>query len=219
MRRSSGKATMKKRTRDTGVSLIEAVIAVLVAMLVIVSLGNVVFRATATNKNQGAETTRAVIYAQDKLEKLLSLGVPGAISTTAANFLTCTQAAASQPTVCNMTGVTDSGWTKGLLAGGPIVSTTTTTSPVAFNCPNVSSADHGYVDFLTADGIQITGTCSSISGANVAYIREWTISDVTTGFGGPTFKQITVAVYSVLAVNIGAGKPIVVMTSTLSNPN
>lgn len=207
------------RTKDRGVSLVEALIAVLIAMIVMVSLGNVVFQATATNKNQGTETTRAVIYAQDKIEKILSLGVHAAASANAANYGACTLAASSQPSDCNLTGVTDSGWTTGLLAGGPIVSTATTTTPVAFNCPGVPAADKGYVDFLDANGIQIPGACSTITGTQIAYIREWTIADVTTGFSGPTFKQITVAVYSVLGVNTGANKPIVVLTSTLSNPN
>ena len=37
--------------------------------------------------------------------------------------------------------------------------------------------------------------------------------------GGPALKQITVAVYSQNGVNADSGKPIVVVTSTLSNPN
>jgi hypothetical protein len=209
---------MQGAPKNRGVSLIETMIAVLVAMIAIVSLGNVVFQATATNKNQGTETTRAVVYAQDKIEKLLSIGA------TAAGWTACTQSASTQYAQtgqpCNMTGVSDSGWTVGLLQGGPISSSAITTTPVAPDCPGVPTVDKGYVDFLNANGLQIGGTCSSITGTQIAYIREWSIVDVTTGFtGGAAMKRITVAVYSNLGVNTGGGKPIVVLTSALSNPN
>ena len=209
---------MQGAPKDRGVSLIETMIAVLIAMIAIVSLGNVVFQATATSKNQGTETTRAVVYAQDKIEKLLSIGA------TAAGWAACTQSASTQYAQtgqpCNMSGVSDSGWTVGLLAGGPINSSATTTTPVAFTCASVPTADRGYVDFLNVNGIQIQNTCSSISGTSIAYIREWSIVDVATGFtGGAAMKRITVAVYSNLGVNTGGGKPIVILTSTLSNPN
>jgi hypothetical protein len=46
----------------------------------------------------------------------------------------------------------------------------------------------------------------------------WQITDVAST-GGPTLKQISVAVYSQSAVNTSSGKPVVVLTSLLSNPN
>jgi hypothetical protein len=49
-------------------------------------------------------------------------------------------------------------------------------------------------------------------------VRMWQIADVAST-GGPALKQISVAVYSQAAVNAGSGKPIVVLTSLLSNPN
>ena len=203
---------MKPRAPDHGVTLVETMIATLIALIGVFSLGSVVFQATVTNKNQGTETTRAVIYAQDKLEKLLSL-----------DFTNCTQAASSQPSICNTTSITDSGWTKGLLAGGPISATAVTATPVALACPTVPSASQGYVDFLDANGLQLPsggGACSSVTGSAISYVREWSIADLTSFSGGPTMKQITVAVYSNLGVgSTGNGKPIVVITSVRSNPN
>ncbi len=203
---------MKKPRHDEGVSLIETLIAVVVALIGVFSLGGVIFQATVTNKNQGSETTRATIYAQDKIEKLLSL-----------DFTNCIQTASSQPSTCNTTNITDSGWTQGLLAGGPISSSSVTTTPVANDCPHVSSTYQGYVDFLDANGQQLPsatgGTCSSVTGSSIAYIREWSIADLTAYSGGPAIKQVTVAVYSALAINTGSGKPIVVVTTVRSNPN
>ena len=206
---------MKPLGDDRGVTLVETMIAVLIALIGVFGLGSLVFQATATNKNQGTETTRATIYAQDKIEKLLSIGTLSSVSTT--NFTSCTAAASSQPAGCNTTGITDSGWTQGLLAGGQ-------TAPRQTTCPT-SGASVGYVDYLSANGVQITGACSSIAAAVPAYIRQWQIVDLTSSTtpaaptGGPAAKQITVAVYSQVAVNAVGGKPVVVLTSLLSNPN
>ena len=187
--------------RDThGSTLAETMIAVLVALVGVFSLGGVIFQAMTTNKNQGTEVTRATIYAQDKIEKLLSL-----------DFISCTQSAGSQPATCNSTGITASGWTQGLLASGAL-------SPMQATCPS-SGASVGYVDYLDANGIQLTGTsCSAISAATPSYIRMWQITDVTTT-GAPAIKNVTVAVYSQNAVNAAGGKPVIIVTSLLSNPN
>ncbi len=203
---------MKVTSDERGVTLIETMAAVLIAVIGVFSLGNVIFTATATNKNQGTEKTRATVYAQDKMEKLLSL-----------DFTNCTAPAASQPSSCNTTGITDARWTTGLLAGGPISPTQVTGPPTATNCPSTSGASVGHVDFLDASGVQIPappagGPCSGAT-SNIAYIREWSIADLTSFPGGPALKQITVAVYSQLGVNAEGGKPIVLITSILSNPN
>jgi hypothetical protein len=191
---------MRVFSSDRGVTLAETMIAVLIALIGVFSLGSVIFQATATSKNQGTEVTRATIYAQDKTEKLLSL-----------NFSDCTQSASSQPATCNSTGITASGWTQGLLAGGAL-------SPVQTTCPS-SGASVGYVDYLDPNGIQLAGTsCAVVSGAVPAYIREWQITDLAST-GGPAIKNVTVAVYSQNAIGAVGGKPIVILTSLLSNPN
>jgi prepilin-type N-terminal cleavage/methylation domain-containing protein len=92
-----------------GVTLVETMVAVFVALIGVFSLGNVIFEATVFNKNQGTENTRATIYAQDKLEGLLAL-----------DFANCTQSSTSQAAACNTTGLTASGWRQGLLSGGAV---------------------------------------------------------------------------------------------------
>jgi type II secretory pathway pseudopilin PulG len=201
---------MKQMRQDNGITLIETMIATVIALVGVFGLGSLVFQATVTNKNQGTEMTRSVIYAQDKMEKLLSL-----------DFTNCTLTAGSQPASCNTTNITDSGWTQGLLAGGPIDATAITTTPVASTCPAVPSSSQGYLDFLDANGIQLPsggGACSAVIGTNIAYVREWTITDLTAFTGGPPIKKVTVAVYSLLGLSVPS-KPIVVITSIRSNPN
>lgn len=216
---------MKGFTEDRGVTLIETMLAVLVAVVGIFGLGNLVFQASVTSKNQGTETTRAVIYAQDKVEKLLSFSaVPTNANQT--DFATCTQTPSSQPARCNSSGVTSAtGWTTGLVAGGA-------TGPLQVSCPG-SGASVGYMDFLDTTGCQIDAcatTPTSLCGFTnpiLAYVRMWQITDLAPGTngtlqqyaGGPVAKQITVSVYSLTAVNANAGKPIVTLTSVTSNPN
>jgi len=182
-------------------------ISVLVAVVGIFGLGSLVFQATTISKNQGSEKTRAVVYAQDKVEKLLSL-----------DFTGCTQAASSQPAACNVTGITDTGWTAGLLAGGPIVSSQVTGPPAALNCPEASGSAVAHTDFLDPNGQQLTGACSAVA-TGISYVREWTIADLTPPSGGPALKQVTVAVYSENGLSVEGGKPIVLVTSVISNPN
>ncbi|TAM83077.1 MAG: hypothetical protein EPN47_06460 [Acidobacteria bacterium] len=196
---------MQSPANESGVTLIETLIAVLIAAVGLFSVGGLIFQGTVTNKNQGTEVTRAAIYAQDKMEKLLSL-----------NFSNCTQAASAQPSSCNTTNVTAAGWTEGLLAGGAIGPS------VQATCPG-SGASVGYIDFLDGNGIQLPGStaatsCSAVTPSTISYVRMWQIMDVAST-GGPILKQISVAVYSQSAVNTSSGKPVVILTSLLSNPN
>lgn len=196
---------MRTPAMENGVTLIETLIAVLIAVIGVFSVGGLIFQGTVTNKNQGTEVTRATIYAQDKMEKLLSL-----------NFTNCTQPASSQPSSCNTTNINATGWTDGLLAGGAIGPS------VQATCPS-SGTSVGYIDFLDSNGIQLPGTsgatsCSAIISSNISYVRMWQITDVAPT-GGPPLKQISVAVYSQSALNTNFGKPVVVLSSLLSNPN
>lgn len=200
-------------------------IAVLVALIGVFSIGSLIFQATVTNKNQGTEVTRATIYAQDKIEKLLSLDLTSN-PPLPADANSCNQT--TQPASCNTTGITGTGWTQGLLAGGAI-------APMQTTCPT-SGASVGYVDYLNTNGTQLTGTCSALTSTDgntsPAYIRMWQIQDVCTAAstptgcigstptGGPTMKQITVAVWSLAAIGqAGQLKPVVTLTCYLSNPN
>jgi Tfp pilus assembly protein PilV len=219
--------------KDRGVSLIETMIAVLVALIGVFSVGTLIFQATVTNKNQGTEVTRATIYAQDKMEKLLSL-----------SFGSCNQGIALNPNYCGTSaawtynsgtgtwsataGLTGTGWNTGLSAGGIL-------TPMQTSCPTLSTDPAlGYVDFLDTNGVQLpsaAGACSTIA-KPAQYIRMWNIQDVcvSTGpslpagcvggpTGGPLMKQITVAVWSEAAVGTTGNKPVVTITSYVSNPN
>jgi hypothetical protein len=203
---------------DRGVTLIETMFAVALCLIGVFGVGNVIYVATASNKNQGTETTRATIYAQDKIEKLLSLASVAVSGVTTANFSNCTQPASTQLASysdCNTTGINASGWATGLLAGGAI-------SPLPTSC---GSATAGYTDYLDASGTQLTGAgCSSTTANGFSYVRLWQISDLNTFGTNPGLKQITVAVYSMSAVNTAisastTATPLAVLTSYVSNPN
>lgn len=214
---------MKGLRHEGGVTLIETMIAVFIAVIGVFSLGSLVFQASATSKNQGTEATRAVIYAQDKVEKVLSLA---AVPTVAGqpDFATCTATPTStQPAQCNTTAISGSGWTTGLVAGGSV-------SPMQATCP--SGAPYlGYMDFLNGSGVQVDACANPNPNPLtnpelvVAYIRQWQIADLAAATtpaafaGGPAGKQITVAVYSVAAVNTNGGKPVVIVTTSVTNPN
>ena len=180
----------KANHEDRGVTLIETMMAVLIAVFGVFTLGQVLFLSIVNNKNQGGEVTRATIFAQDKMEKLLSL-----------NYATCTQSPATlQPssgsTSCNTTNINAANWTQGLLAGGQV-------NPVVASCPT-SGSSVGYIDFLT--------------NVPVSYIRMWKVTTLAST-GGPELLQITVSVYAQSAVSAPGGKPIVQLTSSISNPN
>lgn len=206
---------MKSRSKEHGVTLIETMLATLVAIIAVMAICSTVFMATVNTKNQGTETTRAVIYAQDKKEKLLSLASVPASGTTA-SFANCTQSSSTQQASypdCNATGITATGWSTGLLAGGSI-------SPLQASCPS-SSTNLGYMDFLDQNGNQLTGaSCSAaLTSYTVGYIRQWQIQDANTFGTTPALKQITVAVYSMLAVNTNNTRPIAILTTYVSDPD
>jgi Tfp pilus assembly protein PilV len=206
---------MKISSNQRGVTLIETMIAAGVAIVGVLAISNTIFVATVATKNQGTETTRAAIYAQDKMEKLLALASVPTTATTA-SFGNCTQSTATQQASysdCNVTGITAAGWATGLLAGG-------STGPIQIGCPS-SGSNIGYMDFLDQNGNQLTGaTCSAaLSGQWVGYIRQWQIQDANTFGATPALKQITVAVYSLQAVNTNNTRPIAVLTTYVSDPD
>ncbi len=190
---------------ERGVSLVETMMAVLIATFVITSLGGVVFKATATNKNQGVEMSRVTVYAQDKIETLTNL-----------DWYACTEGTPVPPSTtppgapdaaCNTTGITGSGWNRGALAGGTLA--------YAVGCPT-SGAMIGYVDFLDAAGNQYTGAdCSAVG--TYAYQRQWQVTDViSTADYTPGLKRVDVIVWSRAAVNTGSAAPSAMLSTYLS---
>ena len=192
---------MRGRTRsERGTSLIETMFAVLVSLVAVSTLAGAIFQATVTNNNQGQETTRATIYAQDKMEALLAL-----------NFTNCTKSSGLQPAGCNTTGISETGWTQGLLTGGQI-------SALEAACP-ASGLSVGYVDYLDCAGFAMAGSdCSTLASPTSSapvYVRQWQVSDLPSS--GPAMKKIAVAVFSLDQVNANTSRPLIVLTSILTD--
>jgi hypothetical protein len=179
---------MSFRGNDRGGSLVETMIAVLVAFIAMSSVGAVVFSAMVQNKNEGAETTRMTALAREKMEQLLWLDY--------------------NDTTTNTTLITDTGWSVGLTANSA------TDLDQLNDCPSGGSANEGYVDFLDSEGVPLSGTCSASVAGGFAYVRRWRITEEITG--PPGLKQITVVVYALNAVRAGGQLPVVTLTSLKS---
>ncbi len=141
-----------RQPSERGVTLVETMIAILVAFIAMAGIGAAVFRASVSNKNQGTEQARLTVLAQEKMEELLRLSY-GDVST-------------------NTTLISDTGWAKGLTAGGG-TAMLPDTDPSG-ECAAASA--QGYVDFLNLDGVPLQGTCASADGA--PYQRRWMIQNL-----------------------------------------
>ncbi len=175
---------MSEPKSERGVSLVETMVAVVIAMIALSSMGAVIFTATVQNKNQGYETTRMVVFAREKMEQMLELDFA---DTTSLNG-----------------SVTDPTWEKGLTAGGLADVTQEITT-----CPAAGAAV-GYVQFLDPNGIPLSAaSCTPITAW--AYTRQWTVTDAPGGVAN--LKQVTVAVFAPAAVKTGSLTPWVILTS------
>jgi hypothetical protein len=212
---------MKRSER--GLSLLETLVAVTIAAAGVFSMGAVAFVATTTSKNQGTETTRATIYAQDKVEGLMALAAV-ANTGTSVSWSNCTLSNATQQSTypaCNTSGISATGWYTGLLAGGQ-ASVPLPATVLQASCPATGGTSIGYMDFLDVYGNQIQATtCAAAytSTTKIGYIRQWQITDSNLFGSTPALKQITVAVYSMAYVATVGPKPVVVLTAYVTNPN
>lgn len=173
---------------EQGGSLIETMIAILIAFIAMGAIGGVIFSAMVTNKNEGMEAARMTALAQEKIEQLMNL--PFSNTTT------------------NTTLITDTGWNIGLTDNA---ATDLTFLPT---CPTGGSANIGYVDWLDSNGVPLAGGCSSVAAQTFGYERRWKITSVMVG--PPGLKQITVVVYAPNAVQTGAATPQVSLTTLKS---
>jgi type II secretory pathway pseudopilin PulG len=178
---------MLSSKNEKGVTLIETLMSVVIAFITMASVGAVVFSAMVASKNQGSETTRMTALAQEKIEELMRLNYTD--------------------TSTNTTLITDSGWAIGL------TSNSSTTQSLLTGCPTTGSVDIGYVDFLDANAVPLSGACSTAITNGFGYERRWKIVTVP---GVTGLKQITVVTYSLNAVNSGAQIPTVTLTSLKS---
>jgi Tfp pilus assembly protein PilE len=178
---------MSFRQEGRGVTLVETMIAVLVAFIAMASVGAVVFSSMVANKNQGTETTRLTALAQEKMEQLARLNYGD--------------------TTTNTTLITDPGWAIGLTAN------TSTDLTQLTDCPAAGSANIGYVDFLDNNAQPLSGACATAVAGGFGYVRRWKITTVS---GVPGLKQISVVVYALNAVQAGGAKPSVALTTLKS---
>jgi type II secretory pathway pseudopilin PulG len=178
---------MPTKRYESGVSLVETMIAVLVAFIVMSSIGAVIFSSMVANKNQGTEVTRMTALAQEKMEQLARL-----------NF---------SNTTTNTTLITDSGWSIGL------TSNASTDLTQVSACPASGTANVGYVDFLDNNGQPLSGACATAVASGFGYQRRWKITSVS---GVTGLKQIVVVVYARNAVATSSAPPMVSLTTLKS---
>ena len=175
---------MISNPNDRGVSLVETMIAVLVAFITMSSLGAVIFSAMVTNKNQGTETTRMTALAREKIEQLTRMSYNN--------------------TTTNTTLITDTGWAIGLTSNN-LTSLTQLSA-----CPLPGDPNVGYVDFLDNNAQPLAGACDAAIAPGYGYERRWKITDVS---GVTGLKQVTVVVYAPNAVRAGGAMPTVAVTT------
>ena len=169
MRRMNKKRFRKARNSESGLTLIETVIALALLLVVAVGVLGLGAIALATTENQGHLMARTAEYAQDKMEQLLALKFCDATSDTT---VLPTSSAGGQglagcaaPLNNNGTGI-----------GG----SSDPTAPVA-----------GFVDYLDDSGNLLPTGTGGAAPNGWKYIRAWQISSANAA---NTVKQITVTV-------------------------
>lgn len=183
-------------------------LAVLMAFIAMASIGAVVFSAMVANKNQGTETTRMTVMAQEKIEQLLRLTYRSTDSPAPCAYTTEDSGATCIDKTTNTTLITNTSWNVGITTNDG-----TTLSQLS-TCP-ASDANVGYVDWLDANGVPLAGACEAVIAQTYAYVRRWKIATVLDSSSNviPNLKQITVVVYAPNAVKAGQASPTVAMTS------
>lgn len=163
MRRKSPQTSFR-RPSQTGMTLIETVVALAILLIVATGIMTMAFLSTVTTENQGNLEARTTEYAQDKMEQLISLAY-GDASTDTTVFPSCSAASINPPACTTGTGLTIGG----------------SSDPAA----PVTTPGNGYVDYLCIDGSPIG--VNGCTAANWFYIRVWQISQWAANV-----KQITV---------------------------
>jgi prepilin-type N-terminal cleavage/methylation domain-containing protein len=161
---------------QSGMSLLETMIALAILLLVAAGVMGIATIATSTTETQGHLASRTTEYAQDKMEQLLALafcdGPPNTTATDTTVF----------PAVVDASGTGLAGCTN-LSANPPTASSGGSIDP--------TNPATGYVDYLDASGNLVNST------ASWEYIRVWQIS-VPSGSSG--LKQISVLAQAHYAV-------------------
>src|SRR6266566_620168 len=140
------------RPPQSGMSLLEMMIALTILLIATVGLLSVGMTATSTTENRGHLAARTTEYAQDKVEQLISLAW-GDVTTDSTQIPMC--GPSSTPACSNGTG---------LAIGGSADPTAPST---------------GYVDYLDGNGNLLT-IVGGVAPSNWYYIRVWQIASPAT---------------------------------------
>src|ERR1700751_170967 len=162
----------KACTSQSGLSLVEALIALTVLLIAAVGVLSLGALAMTTTENQGHLMARTAEYAQDKMEQLLALKF-------------CDKDTDTTVLPSASTGGTG-------LAGSPapIVISATGTSGVG-GSSNPGAPVAGYVDYLDNSGNLLVTGAGGAAPTGWKYMRVWQVSSANAD---NTLKQITVTV-------------------------
>jgi prepilin-type N-terminal cleavage/methylation domain-containing protein len=167
-----------QRSPQSGVTLIETVIALAILLIVATGIMSVALVGIMTTENQGHLAARSAEYAQDKMEQLISLSYADTLTDTTAFPATC----------CGGTGLTIGGSSD---PNNPVL------APGTGGCPNTATTC--FVDYLDATGNPMALGAGNSAPAGWYYIRVWQISNPA---GTNNMKQITVT--AKVAFNVGS---------------
>jgi prepilin-type N-terminal cleavage/methylation domain-containing protein len=166
-----------QRNSQSGVTLIETVIALAILLIVASGIMSVAVVGIMTTENQGHLAARAAEYAQDKMEQLLALSYADVKTDTTAFPATCCGGA-------------------GLTVGGSSDPNNPVLAPGTGGCPGTATTC--FTDYLDATGNPMALAAGNAAPAGWYYIRVWQISNPA---GTSNIEQITVT--AKVASNVG----------------
>ena len=173
----------RSRKSESGIALIETMIALAVLLIVAVGVMSLTLVAMTTTENQGHLQARTSEYAQDKMEQLLGLAFCDATTDTSV----------IPPNAAGGKG----------LAGCPTPLVTAATGDGGSGgSSDPSNPASGYVDYLDSTGNLIAAGAGGAAPAGWYYMRVWQISMPATM---TNMKLVTVTVRT--AAGIGKGVP------------
>ena len=195
MRPESRSHSSRKRKLESGMALIETIIALGVLLTVAIGVMGLAAISMTTTENQGHLQARTAEYAQDKMEQLLGLAYCDATSDTtilpASNAGGTGLAGCPAPLANPQTGT------------GGVGGSSDPANPVA-----------GYVDYLDTAGNLVVAAGGGAP-AGWYYKRVWQVS---LPAGTNTLKQITVTVQTAAEVGAGGALPRATVTALKTYP-
>lgn len=195
MKIQNRKYSCRVRRGQSGMALIETMIALSLLLVVAVGVMSLALISMTTTENQGHLQARTSEYAQDKMEQLLALAFCDATTDT---------------TVLPANPGTGTG-----LAGCPVPIVNPATGPGGNGgSSNPAAPAAGYVDYLDPSGNLLVGT-NGAAPAGWYYMRVW---QITMPAGTNTLKQVTVTVQTKGEIGSGGLTPQSTVTALKTYP-